>query len=53
MSSASGGLIVFCWHLELLLFLQFIEGQFKEESSHTIGVEFGSKVSPAHVRSDP
>ena len=23
---------------------QFIEGQFKDESSHTIGVEFGSKV---------
>ena len=23
---------------------QFIEGKFKEESSHTIGVEFGSKV---------
>jgi len=25
---------------------QFIEGRFKEDSSHTIGVEFGSKVVP-------
>ena len=25
---------------------QFIEGQFKEESAHTIGVEFGSKIVP-------
>ena len=25
---------------------QFIEGQFKEDSSHTIGVEFGSKIVP-------
>ena len=25
---------------------QFIEGQFKEDSAHTIGVEFGSKIVP-------
>ena len=25
---------------------QFIEGRFKEDSSHTIGVEFGSKIVP-------
>lgn len=25
---------------------QFIEGRFKEDSSHTIGVEFGSKIIP-------
>lgn len=32
----------------LLLYIpaQFIEGQFKEESAHTIGVEFGSKIVP-------
>ena len=25
---------------------QFIEGRFKDDSSHTIGVEFGSKIVP-------
>ena len=25
---------------------QFIEGRYKEDSSHTIGVEFGSKIVP-------
>ena len=25
---------------------QFIEGRYKEDSSHTIGVEFGSKIIP-------
>jgi len=29
---------------------QFIEGQFKEDSSHTIGVEFGSKIVPVGGR---
>ena len=29
---------------------QFIEGQFKENSSHTIGVEFGSKIVPVGGR---
>ncbi len=30
---------------------QFIEGRFKEESGHTIGVEFGSKVIPVGGKS--
>ena len=25
---------------------QFIEGRYKDDSSHTIGVEFGSKILP-------
>ena len=29
---------------------QFIENQFKEDSSHTIGVEFGSKIVPVGGR---
>ena len=29
---------------------QFIEGQHKEDSSHTIGVEFGSKIVPVGGR---
>ena len=29
---------------------QFIEGTFKEDSSHTIGVEFGSKIVPVGGR---
>ena len=31
---------------------QFIEGQFKEDSSHTIGVEFGSKIVPVCEATD-
>ena len=36
------------FHVSILLQLhpQFIEGQFKEDSAHTIGVEFGSKIVP-------
>lgn len=30
---------------------QFIEGRFKDDSSHTIGVEFGSKVAPVGGKS--
>ena len=30
---------------------QFIEGRFKDDSSHTIGVEFGSKIVPVGGKS--